>query len=65
VNPDYYKTAGISAPQNGEKIAQPAAAALPAQPERKTSLAKVEALGGKYLALASSGAANVLAGGNR
>jgi NADH-quinone oxidoreductase subunit M len=71
VNPDYYKTADISAPQkeNGQQIAgqivQPTAAALPTPSESKTSLAKVETLGSKYLALASSGAANVLAGGNR
>jgi len=70
VNADYYKTAGISAPQkeNGQQIAQQTvqpAVALPAAPERKTSLAKAETLGSKYLALASAGAANVLAGGNR
>jgi NADH-quinone oxidoreductase subunit M len=69
VNPDYYKTAGISAPQKEQQVAQrivqPTAAALPTPSESKTSFAKAEALGSKYLALASSGAANVLAGGNR
>ena len=71
VNPDYYKTAGITAPQN----AQPAAAAVRApsappdapgaQRGHETAAASAEALGSKYLALASSAAANVLAGGKR
>src|SRR5450759_1387783 len=52
VNPDYYKTAGISAPQNGQPSPHPAAASLPAPLERKSSLAKAENLGSKYLALA-------------
>jgi len=74
VNPDYYKTASISAPQkeNGQQIGQPvgqpvavAAATTSVPLERKTSLARAETLGSKYLALASAGAANVLAGGNR
>src|SRR6202451_2172781 len=56
VNPDYYKTAGVSAPQNGQQIAQQTvqpAAALPAPLERKSSLAKAETLGSKYLTMAS------------
>ncbi len=69
VNPDYYKTAGNSAPQGGKEIGQqtvqPAAAALQVPLERKSSLAKAETIGNKYLALASSGAASLLAGGNR
>jgi hypothetical protein len=73
VNPDYYKTAGVTAPQkeNGLQIAQRAeqpaasATALSTPPERKTSLARAETLGDKYLAAASAGAANVLAVGNR
>jgi NADH-quinone oxidoreductase subunit M len=69
VNPDYYKTAGVSAPQNGQQVArqsvQPTPVALPATLEHKSSLVKAETLGSKYLAMASAGAANVLAGGSR
>ncbi len=73
VNPDYYKTAGVTAPQkeNGLQIAQragqptPVAATAGVPLERKTSLARAETLGNKYLAAASAGAANLLAGGNR
>jgi NADH-quinone oxidoreductase subunit M len=69
VNPDYYKTAGISAPPSGKEAGQssgsPAAAAAVGAPlERKTAVARAETLGGKYLALASAGAASVLAGGS-
>src|SRR6202167_2788424 len=66
VNPDYYKTAGVTAPQkeNGLQVAQvgrPTTAALAGVPlVRKTSLARAETLANKYLAAASAGAANVL-----
>jgi NADH-quinone oxidoreductase subunit M len=72
VNPDYYKTAGITAPQNAQPAAAavrapgaPGAPAPGAQRGHETAAASAEALGSKYLALASSAAANVLAGGKR
>ena len=76
VNPDYYKTAGIAAPQNAQPVAAavrvPRATDAPgaldasgALRRHETAAASAEALGSKYLAMASSAAANVLAGGKR
>jgi NADH-quinone oxidoreductase subunit M len=66
-NPDYYRTAQITAPANG----QLAAAASQPPLDQQSPMARVTAAAArntptnKYLALAANTAAGILAGGNR
>ena len=68
VNPGYYRRGALRAPERTavaqQTVQRRGCAAVPTPSERKASLAKAETLGSKYLAMASAGAADVLAGGD-